>query len=106
MAGKSFKARLASCQRAGNLHVADLARWFDRPHATVRGWVENGTLPGGGPLDIEHAHSMLDLLEVLVKQKRGFPIPRMAPRKRIEHLMHIRSRCLRSKLPVGDNPAR
>lgn len=97
MAGKSFQARLEGCQRAGNMHVADLARWFDRPHATVRGWVENGIEPGGAPMDKAHAWSLLELLETLIKQKRGFPIPRMAPTKRIEHLMHIRSRCLPSE---------
>lgn len=95
MAAPTFQARLKAAQRAGNLHVADLARWFDRPDATVRGWVERGTKPGGGPIDKAHAAALLGLLEVLVKQKRGFPIPRLSPSKRIEHLMHIRSRCLK-----------
>lgn len=96
MPAKTFQARLQSVQRAGNLHVADLARWFDRPDATVRGWVERGTMPGGGPIDKAHAIEMLGLLEMLVKQKRGFPIPRLSPTARIEHLMHIRATCLKA----------
>lgn len=90
----TFQNRLKACQALGNLTVADLARWFDRAHPTVRGWVERGMEPGGGPLDIEHAHSLLRLLEVLIKRKSGFPIPRLSPRKRIEHLMHIRKKAL------------
>lgn len=96
MPARTFQARLLAVQRAGNLTVSDLARWFDRPHPTVRGWVEDGTEPGRSPVDVEHAQSMLGLLETLVKQKRGFPIPRMAPKKRIEHLMHIRSSLLKA----------
>jgi hypothetical protein len=94
MPEKTFQQRLAACQRDGNLTVSDLARWFDRSRPTVRGWAELGTLPGGGPLDIEHAHSLLKLLEVLIKRKSGFPIPRLSPAKRIEHLMHIRKKAL------------
>lgn len=95
MPARTFQTRLRALQRAGNLTVSDLARWFNRPHATVRTWVENGISPGGGPIDKEHAASLLGLLETLVKQKRGFPIPRLSPQKRIEHLMHIRKSVFR-----------
>ena len=94
MSRKPFQQRLKACVRGGNLTVADLARWFDRPYPTVRTWLQDGIAPGGGPIDKEHAESMLGLLETLIKQKRGFPVPRMAPRQRIEHLAEIRIACL------------
>lgn len=91
---KTFGQRLAVCQQDGNLTVADLARWFDRPYPTLRSWVENGIEPGGGPVDKAHAATMLDTLETLVKNKKGFPIPRLPPSERIEHLQKIRSAAL------------
>ena len=90
MSRKTFQQRLKSCERDGNLTVADLARWFDRPYPTVRTWVQDGIEPGGGPIDKEHALSMLGLLETLIKQKQGLPLPRLAPRARIERLEQIR----------------
>lgn len=42
----SFQGRLKKCMRNGNLRVADLARWFDRPYTTVREWVLHGREPG------------------------------------------------------------
>jgi hypothetical protein len=94
MAGKTFQGRLQACQRAGNLTVSDLARWFDRARPTVRTWVESGIEPGRSPADIEHAHALLGLLEVLIHKKKGFPVPRLSPQKRIEHLQHIRAKAL------------
>ncbi len=88
---KTFGQRLAACQRDGNLTVADLARWFERPYPTLRSWVENGIEPGGGPIDKQHAANLLGKLESLVKNKKGFPIPRLPPSERIEHLQRIRS---------------
>ena len=87
----SFKARLLACQRGGNLTVADLARWFDRPYQTVRSWVEQGTEPGGGPIDREHATQLLGLLETLIEKKKGFPIPRLSQKERASHLLGIRT---------------
>lgn len=91
---QSFQKRLVAVQRAGNLTTSDLARWFDRPHSTLRAWIEEGKQPGGGPIDKEHAQALLGLLETLVKQKKGFPVPRLSPRKRIEHIQHIRDKFL------------
>lgn len=91
---KPFQRRLQAVLRGGNLRVADLARWFDRPHATVRGWVELGVEPGGGPIDIEHAFALLGLLEALIQKKVGLPVPRLSPQKRIEHLTQIRRKVL------------
>ena len=94
MTKKTFQQRLKACQRGGNLMVADLARWFDRPYPTVRTWVQDGIEPGGGPIDKEHALSMLGLLETLIRQKNGFPVARMSPAKRIEHLAGVRAALL------------
>ncbi len=88
---KTFGQRLAACQQAGNLTVADLARWFARPYPTVRTWVENGIEPGGGPIDKDYAAHLLSRLETLVRKKQGFPIPRLPPSERIAHLKQIRA---------------
>lgn len=86
----AFGGRLKAVLRDGNLRVADLARWFDVPHPTVRGWVVDGWNPGGGPRDQAYIYRMLDVLELCINQKRGFPIPRLSPRGRIAHLAEIR----------------
>lgn len=88
--GEEFGTRLRKVSAAGNLTIADLARWLDRPHATVSVWYKNGREPRGGPQDKEHAHAMLGVLEALVKQRKGFPVPRMSPVKRIEYLRGVR----------------
>lgn len=87
---KSFQFRLRDCLKKGNLRTADLARWFDRPHATVRGWAENGVEPGGGPGDVEHVVVLLGLLEVLIKKGDAFPVPRLSPSRRIKYMTEIR----------------
>lgn len=91
----TIQRRLQTCMKRGNLRVADLARWFDRPHPTVRGWALKGIRPGGGPHDIEHVHELLGLLEKLVRTKRGFPLPRLSPRARKKHIVDIRSALFR-----------
>ena len=78
--------------KVGNLRIADLARWFDRPHATVSTWVKEGRQPSGGPTDVEHFHALLNLLEQLISKKKGFPVPRLSPARRIEHVSGIRQR--------------
>ena len=86
--------RLQACMRRGNLRVADLARWFDRPHPTVRGWARGTHQPSGGPHDVEHVGELLTLLETLIRTKRGFPIPRLSPRNRKQHVLDIKTRLL------------
>jgi hypothetical protein len=87
---KTFQSRLFICLARGNLRTADLARWFDRSHATVRGWIDDGRKPVGGPGDVDHVHALLDLLETLIRQGRGFPVPRLSPSARIKYLQDIR----------------
>jgi len=90
---KSLADRLQRVQRDGNLSIADLARWLDREHPTVRGWVR-GVKIGGAAGDQEHVEAMLALLERLVQSKHGFPVPRLSPKARIYYLGKIREMAL------------
>lgn len=87
----SFQERLKRCMKGGNLTVADLARWFGRPHPTMRSWVEDGVEPGGGPLDAALARATLDKLEKLIARNSKFPVPRLSPQKRIAYLKELRA---------------
>jgi hypothetical protein len=77
--------------KSGNLTVADLARWFERPDPTMRSWVEQGVEPGGGPIDAALARATLDKLEKLIARNSKFPVPRLSPRKRIAYLRELRA---------------
>ena len=71
-----FSGRLNKCLTSGNLTVADISRWFCRPHPTVRGWIKNGFDPRGGPHDVEYMYSMLDALETTIKKRKDLPLKR------------------------------
>lgn len=86
----TIQRRLQACMKRGNLRVADLARWFDRPHPTVRGWALKDIRPGGGPHDAKMVEFDLNRLERLIKGKYGFPIPRLSPRARKQHILDIK----------------
>lgn len=95
MSGKTFQDRLRGVLAAGNLTLSDLARWFDRPRPTVKTWADEGREPSGPPLDVEHAHAMLGLLEQMIKRRQGFPVPiGLSSQKRMQHLQAIRKRVL------------
>ena len=85
-----FSERLRVVQKRGNLRVADLARWFEKPHATVSEWAKNGRQPTAAPGDLAFIEESLTKLENLVAQKRGFPVPRMSPSQRIAHMDAIK----------------
>ena len=91
---RTFQERLCRCMADGNLHTADLARWFGRSHATVRGWVDDNRQPRGGPSDVEHVYALLNLLETLIKRGIQFPVPRLSPSARIDYLKNIREAVL------------
>jgi hypothetical protein len=96
---QAFERRLHWCMRNGNLRVADLARWFARPHGTVRGWVKRSLNPGGSDLDVEHIHNLLDLLETMIKRKTGFPLPiGLSPRERETRVLQTREKVFESHL--------
>ena len=88
---KKLDQRLKDVQRRGNLTVADLARWFDRPDPTVREWCK-GREPTGAPLDVEHVYELLKLLETLIRKKLNFPVPRLSASKRKAYLIDVRRR--------------
>ena len=92
MKNGSFAHRLQAIMRDGNLTGADLARWFDRPDPTVRGWIKGSHVLGGAQLDVAYVEAQLNKLERLLKKKRGLPVPRMTPTKRIEHLQALKAR--------------
>ena len=85
---KSFQKRLERVKRDGSLTTADLSVWFDRPYATVRGWLQ-GYDPWG-PHGEESAR-LLGVLENAIKKRRGFPVPvRLSPIARREHVQQVR----------------
>lgn len=85
----TFQSRLKKCMRDGNLMVADLARYFERPYPTVRNWIFNGAGISGGPDDILAVEKALLRLERLIDKHKMFPVPRLSPRKRITYLKTI-----------------
>jgi hypothetical protein len=82
----TFQARLRKCMQDGNLTIADLARWFDRTHPTVGSWVRDGSVPGGGPLDIAAVITALARLEKMIATSSKFPVPRLSPQARIAYI--------------------
>ena len=90
MKNGSFSTRLQRLLDQGNMTVADLARWLERPHPTVRGWVQGGNL-GGPALDAAYVIAEITRLEKLIRKKRGLPVPRMSARKRMAYMTELRS---------------
>mgnify|MGYP001597821154 FL=1 len=86
----SMAERLQRVLDNGNLTVADLARWLDKPDPTVRGWVR-GINVGLPPLDAAWVEAEVKRLETLIRKKRGLPVPRMSARKRIAYMNDLRS---------------
>lgn len=91
----TFQGRLKAAMRGGNLTVADLARWFDVPYPTIRGWVQDGHEPAGGPLDCAFAKARLDKLERAIRRKENLPLPRLSGAARVAALKEARDRALR-----------
>src|SRR5882672_5087096 len=88
---KSVQSRLDAAMRDGNLRVSDLARWFDRPHATVRQWANGDADIGGTAMDRAYILGMLAGIERAIKIKKGFPVPaNMSPSDRIAYLKDLR----------------
>lgn len=73
IAADDFCDRLIACQKTGDMTVADLQHWFERPYATVRTWVEHRRTPRG-PSGRE-AERLLHLLEKAIAERRYFPVP-------------------------------
>lgn len=87
-AAGGFQKRLLRAQQQANFTVADLARWFDRPHPTVRCWTK-GTRPSGGPIDSASVEKALMKLETLLGRKK-LPLPWLRPKEKIKQLRVLR----------------
>jgi hypothetical protein len=86
----TFQERLLGCLKGGNLTVADLARWFNKPHPTVRGWT-NGFEPRGTSSDVDFVFTMLTTLETLVRKRFKLPIaPNVRRADRIKQIDELR----------------
>jgi hypothetical protein len=84
----TFQRRLRACVEGGNLTVADLARWFDRPYPTVRCWLHDGWEPAGGPVTVRRTEERLRQLEAFIK-RRGKVLAEMPMHQRAHELrMH------------------
>lgn len=85
-----INTRLQAAMQHGNLTIADLARWFERPHPTVRGWV-HGTGVGGPPLDVQAVLDRLGHIEVRIKKRKGLPVPQLSPARRAVYVESLRN---------------
>lgn len=95
---RGFHHRLARCVKVGDLIIADLHHWFDRPSSTVRMWLIDGWTPRGpaGKLAVER----LDLLERAIKEKRGLPPPReLSALRRPKYIKQVRDELERARVP-------
>lgn len=84
----TFRERLEAVKEKGNLRDADLARWFDRRHSTVSGWLA-GRSPAGPPGDIRDLFSLLVSLEEAISAKK-LPLPRMSAVRRWNYLARLK----------------
>lgn len=85
---KKTKDRLAAVMRDGNLRVSDLARWFGRPHATVRLWWTGNSDIGGTIMDKAFILERLVQLERMVRQHTPLIPQGLTPKQRIAAVEH------------------
>jgi hypothetical protein len=69
-----FSTRLVRAVKATDMTVSDLARWFDRPRATVNTWM-GGRTPWGPRA--KRSEKLLDLLEwsIATRGEKYWPVP-------------------------------
>ena len=90
----SFQTRLLAAQRAGDLTVADMARWFGIPFSTSKYWcsVDNPNLAPRGPR-ARIIGKRLKQLEWAIEHEIGFPVPEMLTARdrprHIERVLHL-----------------
>jgi hypothetical protein len=84
----TFQQRLRRCRERGNLTVADFSRWFDRPYATVRSWLNEGWEPGDGTVTQKRMEDRLVRLEEIMKD-RATELRRLPMRERAERLQQL-----------------
>jgi hypothetical protein len=86
----TFQQRLQRCRERGNLTVADMARWFGRPYATVRSWLNEGWEPGDGPVTRRRMEDRLGRLEGAVRSADLRQMPMRARAEKLQQLGGIR----------------
>ena len=68
-----FTTRLVRAAKVTDMTCSDLARWFDRPRATVNTWLK-GRTPWGPQAKL--AVERLELLEAsIANRKKYYPVP-------------------------------
>lgn len=92
----TFQERLEHAMAVGNLTVADLARWFEVPYQTVRGWTKDGHEPSGGPIDCAFVYAKTAKLERAIRKKDGLPLPRLTGESRRIALISARDRAFKN----------
>lgn len=87
--------RLNRLLARGNLSIADLARWLDRPHGTVSVWVHGRGQPakgiggsGGTAEDREHVMREIKRLESLMG--KGLPVPYLSRDERLAYIAKLK----------------
>lgn len=95
MPRESFHVRLTRVMQTGQLTVADLSHWFNRPHPTVSMWVKGKTAPAGR-YTADLAYSRLLLLEQVVRA-RDWSVPEMSAHKRPEWIRQARDNAEHSR---------
>jgi len=85
-----FTKRLRRAMKDGDMTVADIHHWFERPRATVRTWVWDARTPQG-PAG-ERAHLLLRHLEAKIASRSGFPIPQtLSAHERPNYVKRLRN---------------
>lgn len=75
----NISKRLQRVMSEGNLTISDLARWFNRPFATVRGWTRGHGM--NGPVgDQARVIECLRAIERRIKLRAGLPVPQFPAR--------------------------
>jgi hypothetical protein len=85
----NFTTELRKAKKGGDLTISDLARWFDRPRATVHTWLA-GRTPTGPAAVV--ARSDLLRLQWAIEEDHGFPVPpRLVHRHRVKYITDVRN---------------
>lgn len=96
-----FKETAAWCLTNGNLTIADLAHWLERPYQTVHQWVMRGCEPRGP--QGKHAKLRMGLLVHAITHEFGFPLdPHESSYLRPGTIERIRNELERAGLPARD----
>lgn len=68
-----FRDRLVKVLKDGRMAQGDLRHWFGRSYSTTASWLKDHREPRG-PAG-EEAKRRLAILEKLIRQRHGFPVP-------------------------------